>query len=68
LKVLGEQRVLGTTWVTHDQCQNIILDTAHSLTTVGPTMIIIDALDESGAPDSKWVFSLSLVVVSELAI
>jgi hypothetical protein len=53
LKVVGEQRALRTTRVPREQFERFILEPAHSLTAVGPIVIVIDALDESGPPNSR---------------
>ena len=53
LRVVGKQRSLRTTRVPREQFEKFILDPATGLTTVGPIVIVIDALDESGDPDSR---------------
>ena len=53
LNVVRENRELRTTFVPSEQFRRFILDPAQGLTTVGPTVIIIDALDESGDPESR---------------
>jgi hypothetical protein len=53
LKVVGGQRSLRTSSKPDVQFLKFILEPAHSLTTVGPTVIVIDALDESGDEKSR---------------
>jgi hypothetical protein len=53
LKVVQGQRELRTTSVPSEQFEKFILHPAQGLTTVGPTVIVIDALDESGDPKSR---------------
>jgi hypothetical protein len=65
LKVVGEQRALRTTSVPSVQFKSFILGPAQGLTTVGPTVIVIDALDESG--DQKSRRSLLSVLGNEAA-
>jgi hypothetical protein len=52
-KVIGQRKALRTTHVPSEQFQKFILDTARGLTAVGPTVIVIDALDESGDKESR---------------
>jgi hypothetical protein len=53
LEVIGERKALRKTSVPSEQFEKFILEPAHSLTTVGPTVIVIDALDESGDEKSR---------------
>ena len=53
LKVVQEQRGLRTTPVPSVQFKKFILDPTQGLTAVGPTVIVIDALDESGDQESR---------------
>jgi AAA ATPase domain len=53
LKVVGEQRALRSTRAPREQFEKFILGPSQDLTTVGPTVIVIDALDESGTADSR---------------
>jgi len=53
LDVIRENRELRTTFVPSEQFKRFILDPAQGLTTVGPTVIVIDGLDESGDLESR---------------
>jgi hypothetical protein len=53
LEVVRGQRALRTTFVPSVQFKEFILDPAQDLTTVGPTVIVIDAMDESGNEQSR---------------
>jgi AAA ATPase domain len=52
-RVVGERRALRTTHVPREQFQKFILDTNHGQLTVGPTVIVIDALDAIGNQESR---------------
>jgi hypothetical protein len=51
--VVKGNRSLRTTLAVTEQFKNFILEPAKALTTVGPVVIIIDALDESGDKSSR---------------
>jgi hypothetical protein len=51
--VVGGDRALRTSAAPRDQFQRFILDPSAALTTVGPILIVIDALDESGDYSSR---------------
>jgi hypothetical protein len=65
LEVIGKQRELRTTFAPNVQFEKFILGLAQGLTSVGPTLIVIDALDESG--DQKPRKDLLSVLGSEAA-
>jgi hypothetical protein len=52
-KVVGGDRALRTSAAPRDQFQRFILDPSAALTTVGPILIVIDGLDESGNDSSR---------------
>ena len=54
-QVVREKRSLRNTRAAREQFQRFILDPATGLKTVGPIVIVIDALDESGDPASRQV-------------
>ena len=53
LDVIRENRELRTTLVPSEQFRRFILEPSQGLTTVGPTVIVIDALDEGGDEESR---------------
>jgi hypothetical protein len=53
LDVIGEQKAIRNTSVPSEQFEKFIPEPALSLTTVGPMVIVIDALDESGDEKSR---------------
>jgi hypothetical protein len=65
LEVIGKQRELRTTFAPDVQFEKFILGPAQGLTSVGPTLVVIDALDESG--DQKSRKDLLSVLGSEAA-
>jgi hypothetical protein len=54
-QVVGEKRALRKTHAAREQFQRFILDPATDLKTIGPIVIVIDALDESGDAESRQV-------------
>ena len=54
-QVVREKRSLRNTRAVREQFQKFILHSATGLKTVGPIVIVIDALDESGDPTSRQV-------------
>jgi hypothetical protein len=53
MNVVKGNHALQTTLSATDQFQNFILEPAKALTTVGPILVVIDAIDESGKPSSR---------------
>jgi WD40 repeat protein len=51
--VIKDNRALRTTFSVKLQFESFLLKTAESLRMVGPVVIVIDALDESGGPASR---------------
>jgi hypothetical protein len=54
-QVVRGKRSLRNTRAAREQFQRFILDPATGLKTIGPIVIVIDALDESGDPASRQV-------------
>ena len=53
MRAVRGNRSLRTTLSTTEQFKNFILEPAKALTTVGPILVVIDALDESGEESSR---------------
>ncbi|KIM75554.1 hypothetical protein PILCRDRAFT_669545 [Piloderma croceum F 1598] len=65
--IVKGNRSLRTTLSVTEQFKNFILDPAKALTTVGPILLVIDGLDESGdAPSRKALLAILAKSVSEL--
>jgi hypothetical protein len=52
-QVIHEKTALRKTRAPHEQFENFILQPASGLTSIGPLLIVIDALDESGDKETR---------------
>jgi hypothetical protein len=59
-KVIQGKTALRNTRAPHEQFENFILQPATGLTSIGPLLIVIDALDESGDKESRQVILTTL--------
>jgi hypothetical protein len=65
--IVKGNRSLRTTLSVTEQFKNFILNPAKALTTVGPILLVIDGLDESGeAPSRKALLAILAKSISEL--